>query len=89
MALISSPATRDQPSMQTGTLTPSKSLGGLSSLDAGPEDEAWSGVAATMYEEEEASNILHLVLQLPAKTRHDYRTHIFSDRSNYGESNKS
>ena len=57
MVLILSVATRDQPGMQSGSLTPSKSVGGLSSLDAGPEDEEWSGVAATMYDEDEASTV--------------------------------
>jgi hypothetical protein len=71
MVLILSTATRDQPSMQTGTLTTSKSMGGPSLLDPGPEDEEWSGVAATMYDEDEASTIFD-----PPCFDHNLRLHI-------------
>lgn len=46
---------QDQPGLPSSGLAHSKSVGGLSSLNAGPEDEEWSGVAATMYENDEVS----------------------------------
>ncbi|KAG8788503.1 hypothetical protein FRC15_003830 [Serendipita sp. 397] len=45
---------RDQSDMPSGSLSSSRSMGGLSSVDAGPEDEEWSDLAKAMYDGAEA-----------------------------------
>jgi hypothetical protein len=43
-------AMRDQAGMSGNSLALSQSVGGLTAVDDGPEDEQWSSIAATMYE---------------------------------------
>lgn len=46
---------RDQPGTHSGSLTPSNAVGGLSSVDAGLEEEEWTGVANALYEADDVS----------------------------------
>jgi hypothetical protein len=53
-------APRDQPGAHSGPMPPSNSMGGLASLEAGPEDEEWSGVASAMYDDGDDDEVLSL-----------------------------
>jgi hypothetical protein len=52
---------RDQAGMPGNYLAHSQSVRGLTAVDGGPEEEEWSGVAATMYEVEDVSSYFTLL----------------------------